>query len=514
MTDRPVPIVGIDLGTTFSCVAHLDADGRPWTIPNAEGDLTTPSVAFFDRHGAIVGKEAVNAAEFEPERVAQFAKRDMGEDVFEKTIRGEHIPPEVVQAIILRKLKADAELRLGPFDKAVVTVPAFFNEPCRKATQDAGRLAGLDVIDIINEPTAAAITYGVQQGFLTADGQSHEREVILVYDLGGGTFDVSVMEIEGRNYNAIATAGDVYLGGIDWDRRIVDYMAEEFIDEFDVDPREDAVAYQTLMTQAAQAKHALSSREEMQLFFTYQGNKLRTSLTRTKLEFISEDLVDRTLLTCQKVLREAKLQWSDLTRLLLVGGSTRMPMIHSMLERETSISVDRSLSPDEAVAHGAAIYAGFLLKRLGSESAGMTVRNVCSHDLGILGVEANTGMKRRRIMIPKNTRLPVKGRCKFPTLKSDQRSVLVNVVEGGDASGNNATMIGQCIVTDLPAGLPAKTPVEVTFQYGRDGRLAVKAHLPTVKRDALLNIERAGGMSEEKLKAWEIRVQQGLPDPD
>jgi molecular chaperone DnaK len=215
MANPSEPAVGIDLGTTFSVIAHLDSMGRPWTIPNAEGDLITPSVVFFDESSVIVGKEAVKAGGVAPEDIAQFVKLDMGSPAYEKPIKGEHMPPEVIQSFILDKLRRDAVLKLGEFRKVVITVPAYFNEPRRKATQDAGALAGLEVIDIINEPTAAAIAFGVQQGFLTAKGESKEKERIVIYDLGGGTFDVTLMEIDGRNYNAVATAGDVRLGGVD-----------------------------------------------------------------------------------------------------------------------------------------------------------------------------------------------------------------------------------------------------------------------------------------------------------
>jgi molecular chaperone DnaK len=506
------PAVGIDLGTTFSVVAHLDSDGRPWTILNAEGDLTTPSIVFFDKAGAIVGKEAAQAGEFEPDRLARFAKRDMGESEFSKQIRDQTLPPEVVQAVILRKLKMDAELKLGAFTKAVVTVPAFFNEPCRKATQDAGLLAGIEVLDIINEPTAAAICYGVQQGFLSDDGTSQKRELILIYDLGGGTFDVTLMEIEGSNYKALATAGDVYLGGVDFDRRIVDYMAEEFEMEFDVDPRKDDSAYQVLLQKASEAKHALSARDEMSIFFAHEGNRQRISLTREKFEFLTEDLIDRTIMTINKVLREAKTEYSDLTRLMLVGGSTRMPKVQEVLERETGLKADRSLSPDEAVAHGAAIYAGLLLKTGGERITGMSVVNVSSHDLGILGKERATGRNRRSVMIPKNTSLPVKVRKTFSTFRDNQTSVEVNVIEGGDDSGNNSTPIGRCLIEGLPEGLPIKTPIEVLFKYESNGRMTVSAKLPTINKDAELSIQRAAGLDQETIDKWSDRVAQGLPD--
>ena len=237
MSEKKEPSVGIDLGTTFSVVAHIDKTNKPVTIPNDEGDLSTPSVVYFDTTGTVVGNEAINAAEFEPFRSARFAKRDVGSSTFHKKILGHSFPPEVIQAIILQKLKDDAELKIGEFFKAVITVPAYFNEPRRKATQDAGTLAGIEVMDIINEPTAAAIAFGVKEGFVDKEGEAKKNERVLVYDLGGGTFDVTLMDMKGPKFETVATAGDVHLGGIDWDLRILDFLADQFADEHGIDPR-------------------------------------------------------------------------------------------------------------------------------------------------------------------------------------------------------------------------------------------------------------------------------------
>ncbi len=503
------PAVGIDLGTTFSVVAHLDGKGRPWTIPTAAGDTVTPSVVFFDGGQPIVGKEAVRAAEFEPEHAAQFAKRDMGEREFHKAIGGESLPPEVIQAIILRQLKEDAERKVGPFTKAVVTVPAYFNEPRRKATQDAGRLAGLEVMDIINEPTAAAICYGVQKGFFSTEEENNEDETILVYDLGGGTFDVTLMELKGRSFTTIATAGDVQLGGIDWDKRICDIIAEVFVEQFGDDPRSNEEGFQMLMYAARDAKHTLSVRDQADIDFSYNGSRLKHTLQRDTFEQRCGDLLDRTLLTVERVLREAKRSFADVTRLLLVGGSSRMPMIQAMLQEESGKPVDRSLSPDEAIAHGAAIYAGLLLKQGGKLCEGISVQNVNSHDLGVLGIERSTGMKRRSVLIPRNTSLPSHGKRRFVTARDGQQSVRVKIVEGGDASGNNATEIGNCIVSDLPPGLPAKTPVHVQFRYADNGRLEVEASLEGVESKTSMTIERSSGLTEEMLEKWRQRLEAG-----
>jgi molecular chaperone DnaK len=501
--------VGIDLGTTFSVVAYLDRGGKPQTVMNMEGDLSTPSVVYFDDGEVVVGKEAVKAAVYEPESVVQFVKREMGRLHCEKAIRGAHLPPEVVQAAILQKLRSDAETKLGEIRDVVVTVPAFFNEPRRKATMDAGRLAGLQVRDIINEPTAAAIAYGVHAGFVSASGQVSGAETILVYDLGGGTFDVTLMEIEGSQYTAVATDGDVQLGGIDWDRRIVDYLAESFLEQHGIDPRQDPVTRQTLLQEAEDAKRALSTRTSITIRFAHQNHRAHVTISREEFEALTSDLLQRTMFTVERLLRSAKRDWNDLTRILLVGGSTRMPMVQHALEEASGMQVDRSLSPDEAIAHGAALYAEFLQQGNRATDRSLAVKNVNSHDLGVLGVEKETGMRRRRIMIPRNTALPARSKSKFVTHRNNQHRVVVHVVEGGDDSGMNATAIGKCVVSGLPPALPAKSPVIVQFFYGANGRLSVKASLPDVGTESSVTIERNSGMNEEDLRQWEQRIAEG-----
>jgi len=511
MTEASIPAVGIDLGTTFSVVAHLDRDGKPCTIPNTEGDLTTPSVVWFDRDGVVVGKEAVKAARIDPDRVASCAKREMGQAYCSRVIGGERLPPEVIQSLILAKLKADAELMVGPFQKAVITVPAYFNEPRRKATQDAGRIAGLDVIDIINEPTAAAIAYGVRQGYLTEGGAARGTERLLVYDLGGGTFDVTVMSIEGINYQTIATAGDVFLGGIDFDNRIVDFVAEKFAEEHGIDPREDLLSRQRLLQEAEDAKRTLSTRQEVWFSFDHQARAVRVRLSREKFEQLTADLLDRTRFTAQRVLREAGLKWSDLTRVLLCGGSSRMPMVRAMLEAESGGSIDRSVSVEEAVAHGAAIYAGMLLARAAGERPCVSVTNVNSHDLGVLGIEPTTNRPRRKVLIPRNTVLPATHSSRFVTHLENQKNISVPVIEGGDASGTGATAIGKCVVRNLPKHLQRGTSVVVNFTYTDNGRLTVSATLPELENaGATMTIERSTGLNDEKIKYWQDRIAAGM----
>ncbi|MGE0609211.1 MAG: Hsp70 family protein [Pirellulales bacterium] len=506
------PPIGIDLGTTFSVVAYLDSTGRPCTIPNTEGDLLTPSVVLFDDQKIVVGKEAAKAAPLVPGCIADFAKRDMGNSRYTRQIGGEWIPPEVIQSLILEKLKRDSEMRLGPIRQAVVTVPAFFNEPRRKATQDAGSLAGFEQIEIINEPTAAAIAYGYQTGFLDRSGNSQRAERVLVYDLGGGTFDVTIMEIDQGNFTAIATGGDVCLGGSDWDRRIADTIADQFVASYpSLDPRSEPSGMQRLLREAEDAKRTLSARDQASISLEYRGNGIRLAITRPQFAELTADLLDRTRFTVRNVLKDAGQSWGDITRLLLVGGSTRMPMVAEMLEHESGLPVDRQLAADEAVAHGAAIYAGFVAARQAGQSTVVRVRNVNSHNLGVLGKEPATGRPHNTVVIPRNSILPASNHKRFQTAKDNQRSVLIPVIEGGDRAGNNSTAIGTCVIKPLPEGLPAGTAIDVRFTYEENGRLTVEGKLPGLAQPAMLNIERSSGISDAKLKEWDQRLRAENP---
>ncbi len=284
-TTRPsIPAIGIDLGTTFSVLAKLDERGRPVTVVNAEGDLLTPSVVLFDGDEVVVGKEAVKAIVSEADRVAECSKRDVGQRSYHKVLGGKRYPPEVIEAFVLNKIRLDAGKQIGPFDKVVITVPAYFDEARRKATQDAGYMAGFQVLDIINEPTAAAVAFGFQQGYLTAAGGSTSPQHVLVYDLGGGTFDVTVMQIDGTQFNALATDGDVRLGGYDWDQRLVDLVAEDFARQHHADPREDAVAAGKLWRECEDAKRTLSARHKATVACDFHGDSARSSSVGSSLK--------------------------------------------------------------------------------------------------------------------------------------------------------------------------------------------------------------------------------------
>jgi len=387
MSKTEIPAVGIDLGTTYSVLARLDDQGRPQTIVNAEGDHLTPSTVLFDGQEIVVGKEALKALAVEADHVAECAKRDVGHRVFHKVLDGKQYPPEVIEALILNKLRVDGQQQIGPFSKVVITVPAYFDEVRRKATQDAGYMAGFEVMDIINEPTAAAVAFGFLQGYLDEQGSSREPQFILVYDLGGGTFDVTVMEIRGTEFIALATDGDVRLGGYDWDQRLVDLVAEQFIRQHYMDPREDPITAGKLWRECEDAKRTLSARQKATVTCDFRGVSTRVEVTRQQFEEATQDLLDRTRFTAQQALKAAGLSWSDIHRVLLVGGSTRMPMVRNMLREISGKEPDASVAADEAVAHGAALHAGLLLAREQGRPTTFKIRNVNSHSLGVVGTD-------------------------------------------------------------------------------------------------------------------------------
>ena len=315
------------------------------------------------------------------------------------------------------------------------------------------------------------------------------------------------MDMGGTKFEAIATAGDVHLGGMDWDGRIMDHLAEQFQKEHGVDPREDESSRMKLLHLSSRAKKTLTARDKAQVRFGMGGVKSTLEITREEFESLTEDLVERTRLTVRRMLKDSVIEWSEVTRLLLVGGSTRMPMIQRMLETESGLKCDRSLSPDEAVAHGAAVYANTKMER---GSPPVSIANVNSHDLGVLGRDPATKKTIHQVMIARNSRLPQTKKRKFVTSKEGQKEVVVTVVEGGTDSGAGATRIGKCRVADLPANLPKGTSVNVTFQYSTDGRLVVDAEVPSAGINALTTIQRSSGMTESDLEFWTAKIAEGV----
>jgi len=501
MAKQP-PAIGIDLGTTFSVVAMLNEAGQPETLVNAEGDRLTPSLVLFDKDQVIVGKEALKALASEAEWVAECSKRDIGYRVFHKAIGGKQYPPEVIEAFILNKLRVDTTARIGDYEKVVITVPAYFDEVRRKATQDAGYMAGFEVMDIINEPTAAAVAFGYQKGILNPEGRLHKPEIVLVYDLGGGTFDVTVMEIHGREFRALAIDGDVRLGGFDWDQRLVDLVAEAFARQHFLDPREDTRAAGKLWRECEEAKRTLSVRPKTFVPVDFMGRTARIEITRQQFEEATQDLLDRTRFTTEQTLRAAGLSWDKVDRVLLVGGSTRMPMVREMLRKLSGREPDASVEADEAVAHGAALHAGLLLAKSQGKPRLFKIKNVNSHSLGVVGIDPLTKRRRNGIIVPRNTPLPTTARRIFRTQKDNQRSILVEVVEGESPSADDCTMIGRCSVRNLPPGLPAKSPVHVYFHYHPNGRLKVRVEVPNVNAQIETEFTRENSLPKEHLDAW------------
>jgi molecular chaperone DnaK len=508
------PVIGIDLGTTYSVVAYLDAQGRPTSLLNADGERLTPSVVLFGDDGTVVGKQALLGSALEPERAAICVKRDMGAKFFRQPINGESLPPEVISSLILRSLKDDAERQLGPVRRAVITVPAYFDETRRRATVDAGRLAGLEVLDIINEPTAAAIAYGYQLGFLDQSGQLvGERPLrALVFDLGGGTFDVTIVEIGPGTFTALATDGDVGLGGKDWDEQLVAIAAERFRSQLGEDPRAHPQSAQELWLGVESAKRTLTERPRAVIYLNHLGRRCKTEVTREEFEQATLALLERTRMTTEIVARQAGVALADLDRVLLVGGSTRMPMVGRMLQELTGKLPDRTISADEAVAHGAALYAA-LLAPPSAEAASpqFTVTNVNSHSLGILATDPATGKKFNKILIPKNTALPFTRKKKFQTYKNGQHAILIKVLEGESDKPAFCTPIGICTISDLPSELPAGWPIEVSYTYQSNGRLQLEARLKGHEAARIATeFQHENSLPDEDLDVWSEFIETEL----
>lgn len=506
--------VGIDLGTTNSAAAWIDPAGRTAMIPNAEGEMLTPSVVLFDRGEVVVGREARRAAPFEYERVAQWVKRDMGAPVYSRTIGGERLPPEVIQSCILRRLRSDVLRVVGPDHRAAVTVPAYFDEPRRKATADAAEMAALAMLDIVSEPTAAALAFGERLGYLGPDRTAREPMTLLVYDLGGGTFDATVLRLAPAEFRTLATDGDVHLGGHDWDTRLVDYVAETFAAAHGTDPRQDPAALGRLFEAVEEAKHSLTVRRSAAVRIEYAGSSLELSIDRGAFEELTADLLERTAATCRQLLAAAGVGWDDIDRVLLVGGATRMPMVQAMLQRLWGRPPDHSVNPDEAVARGAALYARYLLglPQHGGPGAEVAVTNVNAHSLGVEGIDPATGRKTNVVLIPKNTPLPARRTQRFTTKEEGQRSIVVQVLEGENPQAEACTPIGRTILSDLPEQLPKGSPVLVTFRYDIGGRLGVHAAVPGTAREVGLELERPGGLSAASLTRWgkAVESERGL----
>ncbi len=508
--------VGIDLGTTYSAIAQLNEEGEPVSLKNSDNRTITPSVVLLEDDGhVIVGPQPERMAIANPKNIVEAIKRQMGNKDFFIVYQDKKLTPEFISALILKKMKQDAEKEIGPIANAVITVPYYFNDVRRKATQDAGQIAGLNVIDIINEPTAATLSYAWQMGELGRTEIGEVEKTILVYDLGGGTFDVTVVRYTPTNFRVLATDGDVMLGGLDWSRRLVDHVAEQFERKFGEDPREDPETMMTMTQECEEAKQRLSERAQTPVTVYYKGKTLTVSLSRGDFERMTSDLMQRTRDTTELVMQQAGVSPGEFDDVILVGGSTYMPVVESMLRNVTGNEPTRKVVPEEAVAQGAAIHAAILeakekglsnkmtkgvIKRLESVS---TV-DVNSHSLGIkISDPADKSRKINHIMISKNTALPYKVTQQFVTNSQNQRRIHVCVLEGDASDPDACTTIGDFRVFDLPENLPVGSPVEVTYEYDKNGRIHAAARELTSNKAAHTEIVRAQGLDTDGVSAFE-----------
>jgi molecular chaperone DnaK len=502
--------VGIDLGTTFSAVAHIDAYGKPQIIPNSESERITPSVVLFDGTNAIVGTVAKNSSVAEPEKIVDFVKREIGKpkEQFHREFDGQIYSAEELSALILKKLKTDAEKYLKqPVTDAVITVPAYFNDAERTATITAGQLAGLNVLQIINEPTAAALAYGLDK--------LNENQTVFVFDLGGGTFDVTIMRIDGHKIQIIATNGDHRLGGKDWDDVIVNLVANEFDRAHSENPLLDLQSYQDLQTRAVAAKIQLSSRTRTAIVHHHRGKSVKVDLTREQFEQRSRDLVEKCKTICELVMQEANMKWEKIDKILLVGGMTRMPMVGAMISSLSSAPTVSDLNPDEAVAVGASIQATLALLRE-EETGGekiltnemrkqfsspdgrlMEVNDVTSHTLGVVLWDESNLEEYVFPMIRKRTAIPAVAKNLFGTANANMARAVVKIVEGESTLPGECTPLGTCDIT-LPPFLPKGSPVELSYEYNTSQVLEVAVE--ACGKRSKVSIQRNTGLAQSEIE--------------
>lgn len=462
-------IVGIDLGTTFSAIAYVGALGKPEIIENREGQRITPSVVLFQGDQVVVGAMAKRSAPTAPDDVVEFVKRQMGDPSWRfTTSSGTDYTAEQVSAFILKRLKEDAEEALGePVTDAVITVPAYFDDSRRKATMDAGTIAGLNVRRVLNEPTAAALSYGLDTN---ASGTA------LVYDLGGGTFDVTIMRLGGGEFEVIATLGDRNLGGFDWDNEIMNYVNDQVQAQGGPDLFDDDLRTAELRDRAEAAKQTLTKSTEVKVFIAADGRNFTVPLTRSTFEELTEGLLGRTESLTITALEDAGFEWGSIDQLLLVGGSTRMPMVQEMMKKLSGRTPEKSTHPDLSVALGAAIQAHIisdehtpgtaLVPLAGTDGKRIQIQDVTALGLGALALDEGEKMS-NFVVVPHNAKIPAKGRQSFATIIDQQSEVNVQITEGDDPDPSYVKVVGESMFKLPP--YPKGSPIDVAIAFDIDG---------------------------------------------
>ncbi len=500
-------VVGIDLGTTNSAIAVVNKYGKPEIIANREGERTTPSVVLFDGHDPLVGSIAKRSAVATPLNVVQFVKRQMGENTWKfHAETGESFTPEEISALIIKRLKEDAENLLGEeVTDAVITVPAYFDDAQRKATQDAGRIAGLNVLRIINEPTAAALAYGMDK--------LNESANLLVYDLGGGTFDVTILRLDRGNIRVLATGGAKNLGGFDWDNEVMFYLNSEFKKQGGPDLLEDPIWEQDLRDKAEIAKKTLSSRDRTNVFLSAGGVNASIPFTREKFEEITSYLLKQTEHTMRMVLEDAGLTWDDIDKTILVGGSTRMAAVPALVERVSGKKPAMDVHPDEVVAMGAAIQ-GMLIKMQEGEThlenpddfPLVEVHDVTSHSMGTVAVDEENGHRLyNAIVVKKGTPIPCKVRKRFRTVVDNQTHVHVQITEGEDEDLEYVKIVGEAVMEIPP--YPKGALIEDIYEYDSNGIIHVSVYdLTAGKLLGKMEIKRTSNLTEDEVEEKRIRI--------
>ncbi len=522
--------VGIDLGTTYSCIAWLNEHGQPVTIPNQEGELSTPSAVFFDRDQPVVGTEAMRNAIASPERVVQHAKRFMGDAGKFWKIDDTRYSPVHISGMILRKLISAAQEQIGEIREAVITVPAQFSDTQRYATMQAGHAAGLERIEMINEPVAAALCHVLGHEGLAFTELAIDQQ-LLVYDLGGGTLDLAIVKYTTNAVRVVASDGDLELGGLDFTRVLVDLAAEKFVADFGDDPRSHRGSLQFLTLEAEQAKRSLSVRPRAAITVQHEGHRKTYQIEQAEFEVLSRSLIQRSEEITRRILKDKKFGWAHIDVVLTTGGASRMPMIRESLKKLSGRTLNSSLSPDQSIAHGAAYYAGMLLSNdqyartvfsstASSRLAKVKQQSVNARALGIL-VRDESGKRVPHYLIEANTPLPVARTHVFGTVVANQGRVHVRIVESGAGADRPPTVLGDCEITELPVNLPEATEIEVTISYDHQARVHVSAREPVSGRRAEVELVRQENVNsqleqqpQEMVSGDSKRVQPAVSGPD